>query len=72
MLASLEYNPELNPVESPEINVGFELIAVLINHGEYFTVYSGLKTVSVKLGDEVLTKEKIATFDKYITAPCSR
>ena len=33
--------------------------AVLINHGEYFTVYSGLKTVTVKLGDEVLTKEKI-------------
>ena len=35
--------------------------AVLINHGEYFTVYSGLKTVSVKLGDEVLTKEQIGT-----------
>ena len=35
--------------------------AVLINHGEYFTVYSGLKEVTVKLGDEVLTKEKIGT-----------
>ena len=35
--------------------------AVLINHGNFFTVYSGLKTVSVKLGDEVLTKEKIGT-----------
>ena len=35
--------------------------AVLINHGEYFTVYSGLKTVSVKLGDEILTKEQIGT-----------
>ena len=35
--------------------------AVLINHGEYFTVYSGLKTVFVKLGDEVLTKEQIGT-----------
>ena len=35
--------------------------AVLINHGEYFTLYSGLKTVSVKLGDEVLTKEQIGT-----------
>ena len=35
--------------------------AVLINHGEYFTVYSGLKSVAVKLGDEVLTKEKIGT-----------
>ena len=35
--------------------------AVLINHGEFFTVYSGLKTVDVKLGDEVLAKEKIGT-----------
>ena len=35
--------------------------AVLINHGEYFTVYSGLKEVTVKLGDEVLTKENIGT-----------
>ena len=35
--------------------------AVLINHGEYFTVYSGLKAVNVKLGDNVLTKEQIGT-----------
>ena len=33
--------------------------AVLINHGEFFTVYSGLEEVSVKLGDSVLSKEKI-------------
>jgi septal ring factor EnvC (AmiA/AmiB activator) len=33
--------------------------AVLINHGEYFSVYSGLKEVSVKTGDKLLSKEKI-------------
>jgi len=33
--------------------------AILINHGEYFSVYSGLKEVSVKVGDKLLTKEKI-------------
>ena len=33
--------------------------AVLINHGEFFTVYSGLEEISVKLGDSVLAKEKI-------------
>lgn len=33
--------------------------AVLINHGEYFSVYSGLEEVNVKVGDKLLTKEKI-------------
>ena len=33
--------------------------AVLINHGEYFSVYSGLKEVSVKTGDKLFSKEKI-------------
>ena len=33
--------------------------AVLINHGEYFSVYSGLKEVSVKTGDKLLSNEKI-------------
>jgi murein hydrolase activator len=33
--------------------------AILLNHGEYFSVYSGLKEVSVKLGDKLLAKEKI-------------
>ena len=33
--------------------------AILINHGEYFTVYSGLKDVNVKTGDRVFAKEKI-------------
>lgn len=33
--------------------------AVLINHGEYFTLYSGLKTVTVKENERVFLKEKI-------------
>ena len=33
--------------------------AVLINHGEFFTVYSGLEEVKVKLGDHILAKEEI-------------
>ena len=33
--------------------------AILLNHGEYFSVYSGLKEVSVKVGDKMLAKEKI-------------
>jgi len=33
--------------------------AILLNHGEYFSVYSGLKEVSVKVGDKLLAKEKI-------------
>ena len=33
--------------------------AVLINHGEYFSVYSGLKDVQVKAGEKILAKEKL-------------
>ena len=33
--------------------------AILINHGEYFTVYSGLKEISVKVGEKIFAKEKI-------------
>ncbi|MDQ8004278.1 MAG: peptidoglycan DD-metalloendopeptidase family protein [Pedobacter sp.] len=32
---------------------------VIINHGEYFTVYEGLKDVSVSKGDKVSTKQSI-------------
>lgn len=35
--------------------------AILINHGEFFSVYSGLKSVSVKAGDKLLAKENIGT-----------
>ncbi|MFP5081220.1 murein hydrolase activator EnvC family protein [Pedobacter sp. JCM 36344] len=34
---------------------------VLIKHGEYFTVYQNLKSVSVSQGDEVSTKQTIGT-----------
>jgi septal ring factor EnvC (AmiA/AmiB activator) len=34
-------------------------IAVIVKHGEYFTVYSNLDNVYVKQGDEVKTKEVI-------------
>ena len=33
--------------------------AILMNHGAYFSVYSGLTEVSVKVGDKLLAKEKI-------------
>jgi murein hydrolase activator len=33
--------------------------AVLINHGEYFSVYSNLDEVTVKIGDKVTTKQII-------------
>jgi len=36
-----------------------EVMAILLNHGEYFSVYSGLKEVSVKVGDKLLAKDKI-------------
>ncbi len=32
---------------------------VMIQHGEYFTVYAKMKTVSVKTGDEVAAKQNI-------------
>ena len=34
---------------------------VIINHGEYFTVYQNLKSVSVSKGDKVSTKQTIGT-----------
>tara|TARA_B100001564_G_C20660367_1_gene681206 strand:+ start:306 stop:1553 length:1248 start_codon:yes stop_codon:yes gene_type:complete len=40
--------------------------AILINHGEYFTVYSGVKDVLVKVNDKILAKEKIGIVEtKY-------
>lgn len=35
--------------------------AVLVSHGGYFTVYSGLKDVIVKTGEKVFSKQKIGT-----------
>lgn len=37
------------------------LYAVLINHGEFTTVYSNLSSVSVKMGQELNTKQNIGT-----------
>lgn len=36
---------------------------VLVSHGEYFTLYSKLKTVSVKAGDKVVTGQTLGTVD---------
>ena len=35
--------------------------AILVRHGGYFTVYSGLKDVVVKTGEKVISKQKIGT-----------
>ena len=35
--------------------------ALLISHGDYFSVYSGLKEVTVRTGDKLLAKEKIGS-----------
>ena len=35
--------------------------AVLVNHGNYFTVYSGLQNVIVKSGDKVISKQTLGT-----------
>lgn len=36
---------------------------VLVNHGAYFTLYSKLKSVSVKVGDHVTTGQAVGTVD---------
>ena len=36
---------------------------VLINHGEYFTLYSKLKSVAVKVGQKVTTGQVVGTVD---------
>ncbi|MAR40011.1 MAG: hypothetical protein CMD22_05005 [Flavobacteriales bacterium] len=35
--------------------------AILVSHGGYFTVYSGLKDVVVKAGEKVISKQKLGT-----------
>ena len=32
---------------------------ILINHGEYFSIYSGLKEVSVQTGEKIFAKQEI-------------
>jgi len=36
---------------------------VLVNHGEYFTLYSKLKSVSVKAGQKITTGQQVGTVD---------
>ena len=36
---------------------------VLVNHGEYFTLYSKLKSVSVKAGQKITTGQEVGTVD---------
>ena len=38
--------------------------AVMINHGEFYTVYTHLETVTVKKGDKVTTKQALGTIYK--------
>lgn len=38
-----------------------EQYAVILRHGEYFTVYGNLKSVNVKRGDKISTKDPIGT-----------
>jgi murein hydrolase activator len=41
------------------INIPGSNYTVLVKHGEYFTVYSNLESVSVKVGDKVKTKQSL-------------
>jgi len=50
------FNGEVNSVT----NIGGTYV-VLIRHGEYFTVYSNLRTVSVSKGEKVSTKQTLGT-----------
>jgi len=36
---------------------------IIVNHGEYFTVYAKLKTVTVSVGEKVSTKQQLGTVD---------
>lgn len=38
---------------------------VIIQHGDYFTVYSRLKTVNIKAGDKISAKQPIGTAGNY-------
>lgn len=35
--------------------------AILVNHGDYYTVYSGVKNILVKTGEKVISKQKLGT-----------
>jgi septal ring factor EnvC (AmiA/AmiB activator) len=50
-----------NGTVSGVIQIPGGLNAVLVRHGEYTTVYSNLKSVNVKMGQNVSTKQSIGT-----------
>ena len=41
------------------VRPGRDLVEVIVRHGEYFTVYTGLKEISVKKGQHVTTNQEI-------------
>jgi murein DD-endopeptidase MepM/ murein hydrolase activator NlpD len=43
--------------------------AVMIQHGDYITIYYNLATISVKKGDKISTKDKIG---KVFTHPVTK
>jgi len=47
-------------VVSVVFNPGFQK-AIIVKHGDYFTVYSNMKETFVKAGDEISTKEALGT-----------
>lgn len=47
-------------VVSVVFNPGFQK-AIIVKHGDYFTVYSNMKETFVKAGDEINTKEALGT-----------
>jgi murein DD-endopeptidase MepM/ murein hydrolase activator NlpD len=46
----------VNVIFNPSFQKG-----VIIKHGEYYTVYTGLTSLNVKAGDKVNTKQSIGT-----------
>jgi septal ring factor EnvC (AmiA/AmiB activator) len=53
--ARVVFNGEVKNI----INLPGSNYTVLVKHGEYFTVYSNLQLVTVKVGDKVKTKQSI-------------
>ncbi len=46
---------------SAVVNIAGSHTTVLVNHGEYFTIYSNLENVFVSKGQEITTKQSIGT-----------
>lgn len=46
------------------LNINNKSFSIIVNHGDYFSVYSNLSNVFVKEGDDVATGEQIASISK--------